>query len=121
MEGLKIMEKSYNSLVRFRDSILSSSFSTATQLVINFKNYDMKTAAGLKTAIGEVLEAYKDELEIKSVQKALTGDLVTLKLDNSIDGFKDDLVDSIKTYINTRAPEIWNTITNSSGEGFYGL
>lgn len=121
MEGLKIIEKSYNSLGVFKNSVLSSSFSTATQLVINFKNYDTQTVAGLREAIGSVLEAYKDELNIVSAQKVLAGDRVTIKIDSKIDGFKDDLVDSIKTYIDQRAPQLWNTITNSSGESFYGL
>lgn len=120
MEGLQVIEKSYMNLQKFRESILSSSFNTATQLIINLKNYDMQTQAGIKNALATVLEVYKDELDI-IISKVLTGDTITIKFPKNVDGFKDDLVDSIKCYIDKRAPQLWNSISNPGGQGFYGI
>ena len=122
MEGLKIIEKSYNSLLKFKSSITDSSFSTASNLVIMMKNYDMKTQAGIKEAILAVLDVYKDDLGIQNTLKVVSGDKIELKFDKKVDGYKDDLVDSLKTYIDKRSPQLWNTITNSTtGGGLYGL
>lgn len=121
MEGLKIIEKSYSNLQNFRQSILSSSFSSATQLNIALSNYDIQTQSGIKNAISPVLEVYKKELDI-IVAKVLTGDNIKIKIPKEVDGFKDDLVDSLKTYIDKRAPELWNIISHSSmSGGIYGI
>ena len=121
MEGLKIIEKSYTFLQKFRESIMSSSFSGATQLNIILKNYDMQTQSGIRNAINPVLEVYKDDLDI-NVGKLLTGDTITIKIPNDVDGFRDDLVDALKTYIDKRAPELWNIISHSTmSGGCYGV
>ena len=81
MEGLKIIEKSYNSLLKFKSSITDSSFSTASNLVIMMKNYDMKTQAGIKEAILAVLDVYKDDLGVQNTLKVVSGDKIELKFD----------------------------------------
>ena len=121
MEGLKIIEKSYTYLQKFRESITSSSFSSATQLNIVLTNYDMKTQSGIKQAITPVLEVYKDDLDI-NIGKVLCGDTVKIKIPNDVDGFRDDLVDALKNYIDRRAPELWNIISHSTmSGGCYGV
>ena len=121
MEGLKIIEKSYTFLTKFREAIMSSSFSSATQLSIVLTNYDMQTQSGIKNAICPVLEVYKDDLDI-NVGKTLTGVNIKIKIPNDVDGFRDDLVDALKTYIDKRAPELWNIISHSTmSGGCYGI
>lgn len=116
MEGLNVIEKSYTSLQKFKETILSEAFSTVATININMKNYDMKTQAGLKAAIGTVLEVYKDELsDEKPISKILTGDIINIKIINN--DFRDDLVDSLRCYIEKRAPELWITITNNNAMG----
>ena len=118
MEGLAIIEKSYSNLIKFRDIITSEAFSKANTLVITMTNYDMQTRTGLKTAIDNVLTVYKDELKLdKPIAKILTGDIITLKLPKDIDGFVDDLIDSLKTYINSRQASLFNIITNCNSSG----
>lgn len=115
MEGLTIIEKSYNSLQNFKQAISSTEF---TQLSINLKNYDMKTQSGIKDSIATILDVYKDELDLdKPIQKILTGDIITIKIPKDIDGFRDDLIDSITQYINKRSGELWTIITNSNSSG----
>lgn len=118
MEGLEVIEKSYTSLQKFKQAISNSSFSNATQLTINLKNYDMKTQSGLKHAIEIILEVYKDDLKLdKPIAKILTGEIITIKIPKDVDGFEDDLVDSLRQYINKRAPELWNIISNNNSMG----
>lgn len=118
MEGLSVIEKSYTNLQKFKTAITSSSFSSATQLSVNLKNYDMQTQSGIKTAISTVLEVYKDDLDLsKPIAKILTGEIITIKIPNNVDGFRDDLVDSLSQYILKRAPELWNIITNNNSMG----
>lgn len=118
MEGLEIIENSYNSLQHFKSTITADSFSKINSLCINLKNYDMKTQSGLKTSIGNILEIYKDELNLdKPISKILTGDIINIQIPNNIDGFRDDLVDCLKCYIEKRAPELWISITSSNSVG----
>ena len=116
MEGLKVIEKSYSSLRKFKDIITSSSFNTATQLNINLNNYDMQTRAGIRDAMTPVLEVYKDDLDIV-VSKVLCGDNLSIKLNRKVDGFVDDLIDALKYYINKRCGQLFTIITNSSNSG----
>ena len=117
MEGLNIIEKSHTSLCKFKESILSSSFRSATQLVINLTNYDMKTRAGIRKAVTDILEVYKDDLGIDSVSKLVCKDTITIKLDYKVDGFVDDLIDSLKDYITIRASQLFTILTNSANSG----
>lgn len=122
MEGLKVIEKSYTNLINFKEAITGNSFSTATQLVINLKNYDIQTQSGIRDALKAVLEAYKDDLTDVNINKVLVGDSITIKIPNDIDGFRDDLVDSLRCYIEKRAPSLWTIITNSSlSGGMFGV
>lgn len=115
MEGLSIIEKSYKSLQNFKQAISNGEF---TQLTINLKNYDMKTQSGIKNSIATILEVYKDELDLdKPIQKILTGEVITIKIPKDIDGFKDDLIDSLTQYINKRSGELWTIISNSNSVG----
>ena len=118
MEGLNIIEKSYNSLQKFKTTITSDSFSSVSSMSINLNNYDMKTQSEIKTSIRNILEVYKDELDLdKSISKILSGTIITIKIPDNIDGFRDDLVDSLKCCIEKRAPELWTSITNSNSMG----
>lgn len=116
MEGLKIIEKSYNSLQNFKNAI--SNISIGSQLVINLTNYDMETRTGIKNSINTILDVYKDEIDPKEldISKVLIGDTITLKI-LSIDGFKDDLVDSLTNYITNRSSSLFTSITTSSSSG----
>ena len=116
MEGLKIIEKSYTNLRKFKSVITDDSFSSVSNLSINLKNYDMETQNGIKKAIETVLDVYKDDLDkSKPISKLLTGDFINIKIINA--DFREDLVDSLLTYINKRAPELWNSISNSNSFG----
>ena len=118
MEGLKVIEKSWTFLEKFKKTITSDSFSKVGNLAINITNYDMQTQSGIKTAIGTVLEVYKDDLDLdKPIQKVLTGDMINIKIPDNVDGFREDLVDSLKNYIEKRAPELWNIISNNNSMG----
>ena len=118
MEGLEVIEKSYKNLKNFKEIIMSSSFSSATQLVITITNYDMETQSGIKKAIGDILEVYKDELDLdKPIIKILTGNTITIKIPDKVDGFIDDLIDSLRNYIDPRCASLWNIITNSNSTG----
>lgn len=120
MEGLKILETSYNNLRKFQKSIIDDSFSNASQLSIILDNYDMETQNGIKDAIATILNVYKDELDI-NITKILSGDIITIKIPN-IDGFRDDLVDSLRCYIEKRAPSLFASISNTAASGgIYGV
>ena len=118
MEGLKIIEKSYNNLKRFKDIITGKTFETAVQLVINLPNYDMQTQEGIRTAISNVLEVYKDDLDLDlPISKILAGNVITIKIPKDVEGFRDALEDSLLTYINPRLGNLFSIISNGSNSG----
>ncbi len=116
MEGLKILEKSYNSLIHFREAISNDSFNHASQLIIDLNNYDMETKAGLKNSISAILNVYKDKLDI-NISKILAGNLITINFPKDLDDFKYDMVDNLKSYITKRSPVLWNSISNNNSFG----
>ena len=116
MEGLKIIEKSYNSLQKFKKAI--EDIKVGSQLVIKLTNYDIETRTGIKEAISTILNVYKDDIDKKEldVNKVLIGDIITIKI-LSIDGFRDDLVDSLTSYITKRSSSLFNSLTTGCSSG----
>ena len=119
MEGQSIIESSYKNLQKFKDVVTSDNFQKVSILNINLKNYDMETQSGLKSAVRVIYEIYQDELNMSKldIQKMLTGEVLTIKIPSDIEGFKDDLSDSLKTYIEKQSPKLFSIITSSNSSG----
>lgn len=122
MEGLNVIEKSYNTLLRFKNALHDSNMVTASSLVINMTQFDAETQSLIKETIRDIITVYKDELEISNISQALSTNNIRIEFPENVDGFKDDLIDALDTIITKRSSELYAIISNSSnGGGLYNV
>lgn len=123
LEGITVIEKSYDNLKKFLDAITGKIFADTTNLIINMKNYDKETAEGIKDVIGTEMDKYKDELDLKEpIIKILSGDMINVKIPKDQEAFREDLQHSLELYIKNRLSSLWNAIShNASTGGIYSV